>query len=143
MSRSSIERYTLLYGPCWNLSSRSVRKECLLNALCCTVWSFVRWGVSLTRSVLESVWLFVGLLDTCWKLSGRLAVGEFLLHAPCLNLIVGSGVSLTRPVLESDRQFRSLSYTSNAGISLVSNRVRSVCYTPNPKVCLFVLLQAP
>ena len=76
-------------------------------------------------------------------MSGRLAVGEFLLHAPCLNLIVGSGVSLTRPVLESDRRFRSLSYTSHAGICLVSSRVRSVCYTPDPKVCLCVLLQAP
>ena len=65
---------------------------------------------------------------------------------PCLESVQsfgGWGVSLTRPVLESDRRFGGLSYMSYAGICLVSSRVRSVCYTPDPKVCLFVLLQAP
>ena len=31
----------------------------------------------------------------------RSAGGQPLLHAPCLNLIVGLGVSLIRPILES------------------------------------------
>ena len=46
----------------------------------------------------------------------RSAGGQSLLHAPCLNLIVGLGVSLTRPIL---------------GICLVVSRV---CYTPDAKV---------
>ena len=49
-----------------------------------------RWGVSLTRPVLESISWF----------------GE-------------GGVSLTRPVLESVRRVRSLSYSSSPGICLV------------------------
>ena len=49
-----------------------------------------RWGVSLTRPVLESISSFGG-----W------------------------GVSLTRPVLESVHRVRSLFYSSRIGISLV------------------------
>ena len=45
-------------------------------------------------------------------------------------------------MLESDRLFRSLSYTSYSGIRLIPesivSRVRCVCHTPDAKVCLFV-----
>ena len=50
-----------------------------------SVRSFGGWGASLTRPVLESVWLFVRLLVKFWNLSDGLAGGEFLLHAPCWN----------------------------------------------------------
>ena len=33
----------------------------------------------------------------------RSAGGQSLLHSPCLNLIIGLGISLTRPILESGR----------------------------------------
>ena len=74
-----------------------------------SVRSFVGWGVSLTRPVLESV-------------LGAWRVGS-LLHAPVVRrvgislshpvvefvlLFVGRGVSLTRHVLESVRRVRSL-----------------------------------
>ena len=42
-----------------------------------------RWGVSLTRPVLESfVWSFVGLTAYLTRPFSRTAGGEFLLHAP-------------------------------------------------------------
>ena len=62
-----------------------------------TVWSFVGWGVSLTRPVVKSVWSFVG-----WGVSFTRPVLE------CIWSFCGWGVSLTRPVLKSVRRIGSL-----------------------------------
>ena len=67
---------------------------------------FGGWGVSLTRAAI--------CLIVCRVRS--------LSYSPCLESVLsfgGWGVSLTRPVLESDRRFRSLSYTSYSRICLV------------------------
>ena len=89
LSAHSSVREFLLHAPCWNLSRRSVREECHLNALCCTVWSFVRWGVSLTRSR--------------WNLSGCLSGKEY----------VSLAMSGIYPVVW---RVGSFSYTPRAGI---------------------------
>ena len=74
-----------------------------------SVRSFVGWGVSLTRPVLESISSF-----GCW------------------------GVFLTRPVLESVRRVRNLPDVSRTGICLVVQQVGSFSYTPHDEISLVV-----
>ena len=114
----------------------SLKRHVLHSLVICQVGSF-----SYTL-VLESLWLFVE-LGVCLtrhvqNLSGRLAGGEFLLHALCLNLIVGLGVSLTRPTLESVWSLdvsgvsvtrsilKSVSSFGEWGLSLTKSVLRSV-----------------
>ena len=78
---------------------------------------------------------------------------EFLSHATCLNLIVGLGVSLTRPTLESVwslvvsgvsvtrpilKSVSSFSYRPRDGISHVVRWVGSLFYKPHSKICLVI-----
>ena len=62
---------------------------------------------------------------------------------PVLNTLWsfgGWGVSLTRPVLESVRRVRSLSYLSFTGICLVVRQVGTFSCTPRPGIYLVVHL---
>ena len=73
------------------------------------------------------------------KVDGQFLHSRWRLKSPILNAQIGGwAVSFTRSVLESDRRFRSFSYTSYSGICLLVSRVRCVCYTPDANVRLFV-----
>ena len=92
---------SVLQSPCSNLSGLSSEGETLLEAPYCN--RSHRWmvGSSLLHHVLESVSSFSG-----WGVSVQscsLSGWDFVLHAPCWNLFVGLGVSLTCPFLESIR----------------------------------------
>ena len=70
------------------------------------------------------------------KVGGQFLHARWRLWSPIIDAQIGGwAVSFRRSVLESDRQFRSLSYTSYSGICLVVSRV---CYTPDAIVSLFV-----
>ena len=73
------------------------------------------------------------------KVDGQFLHARWRMQIPIIDVQIGGwAVSFTRSVLESDRRFRSLLYTSYSGICLVVSRVRCVCYTPDAKVRLFV-----
>ena len=73
------------------------------------------------------------------KTDGQFLHARWRLQGPILDAKIGGwAVFLIRSVLESDRRFRRVSYTSYSGICVVVSRVRCVCYTPDAKVCLFV-----
>ena len=79
----------------------------MMMIMCWSVSSFVRWGVSLTRPVLESVSSFdvwgVSLTRPEME-SVRLEDGSSLLHTPCWNLsrqFSWCAACLIRPVLKS------------------------------------------
>ena len=121
-----------LQAPCWSLPGRSSVETSLLHVgvgvspthpLLESVPSVSWWAVSLTRPVMESVWMFVGLgisptrprlgslsYTTCAGLSSRLSGGE--------------------------HRVGSLSYTSRAGSCLVVRRLRSFSDTPRDGFCL-------
>ena len=57
------------------------------------------------------------------KVDGQFLHARWRLWGPILDAQIGGwAVSFTRFVLESDRRFRSLSYTSYSGICLVVSR---------------------
>ena len=63
--------------------------------------------------------------------------GEFLLHAPCLNLSGRtSGGDLTRPVLASVSSFDYC--TPSAGICLDKRWIECLSHTPRAQICLFI-----
>ena len=73
------------------------------------------------------------------KVDGQFLHARWRMQIPIIDVQIGGwAVSFTRSVLESDCRFRSLSYTSYAGVCPVVFRVRCVCYTPDAKDCLFV-----
>ena len=142
------------------------------NSVLKSARSFVGWGVSLTRPMLESVSLFGAwgvcltrpMLVVCWARSlphspclesGRSFGGwRVSLTALCLNLIVGLGVSLTRPMLESVwslvvsgvsvtrpilKSVSSFSYRHHDGISHFVRWVGSTFYKPLTKIFLVII----
>ena len=124
----------------WSLSGRSSVGTSLLHVgvgvspthpLMESVSSVSWWTVSLTRPLLESVWMFVGLgvspTSPVWESVSSFGTWE---------------VCLTRPVLVCPVvcQVRSFSYTPRAGICLVIQLVGSLSYTPRA-VWLFVGLE--
>ena len=98
---------------CGTTTTIAIKEQMMM---CCSVSSLVRWVVSHTRPVLESVssfgaWEFL-LHDPRWNLSVRSEGGGSLLNASSWNLSdrssggksllhVGLGVSLTHPLLKS------------------------------------------
>ena len=109
-----------LQAPCWSLLGRSSVGTSLLHVgkgvspthpLLESVSSVSWWAVSLTRPVLESVWMFAGL-----------------------------GISPTRPVLESVSSFGTwgVFLTRPVLVCPVVCQVESFFYTPRAGICLVV-----
>ena len=129
-----------LQAPCWSLSGRSSVGTSLLHVgvgetlthpLLESVSSVSWWAVSLTRPVLESVWMFVGLgiSPTSSVLESVSSFGKW-------------GVVLARPALVCPVvcQLGSFSHTPRAEICLVVWRMRSFPDTPRDGFYLVIQL---